>query len=254
MAGTNGNDNDTYATMLSTILKVCQNGCTKDKIIQETQLSHAQLRRIMAEMIDTELLHYIEASRVYITTDKGYIFLNRRQRQNNFHNNFEIIDNKIETKEELNSIASKQNIVHRKLQLWTNRYQNEFATRLTGDLPISISGNDNERSNIFLASTNPKEDYITVVAETDYLEDLKHGWEYTLSHLLEQYKHKVRTVSLRTVHTDKANNKSQEEGINPSNNDTAFSIRLIPYIKCEYCNLEFTTEKEKMEHDLEWHI
>ena len=35
----------------------------------------------------------------------------------------------------------------------------------------------------------------------------------------------------------KANNKSQEEeGINTSNNDKAFSIRLIPYIKCEYCN------------------
>jgi hypothetical protein len=100
--------------------------------MEQTHLSHDQLRRIMAEIVDRELLHYIEASSVYITTDKGYIFLNRRQLQNTFHNNFKIIDNKIKTKEELNSIASKQNIIHRKLQLWTNRYQNEFAIRLTG--------------------------------------------------------------------------------------------------------------------------
>ncbi len=242
-AADDNNDNDSYAMTLDTILKTCENGCTKDKIIQETQLSHDQLRRIMAEMVDKELLHYIEASSAYITTDKGYIFLNRRQQQNTFHNNFKIIDNKIETKEEeLNSIASKQNIIHRKLQLWTNRYQNEFAIRLTGDSAISISGDDDsDRSNIFLASTNPKEDYITVVAETDYFEDLKRGWEYALSHLIEQYKHEVRTVSLRTICTNKANNK-------------AFSIRLIPYIKCGYCNSEFTTEKEKNEHELEWHI
>ena len=174
MAATNGGDNDIYAMILATILKICENGCTKDKIIQETQLSHDQTRRIMAEMADRELLHYIETSSAYITTDKGYVFLNRKQRLNTSHNNFKIIDNNIETKEELNSIASKQNIIHRKLQLWTNRYQNEFAIRLTEELAISTSGDDNDRSNIFLASTNPKEDYITVVAETDYFDDLKY--------------------------------------------------------------------------------
>jgi predicted transcriptional regulator len=36
-----------------------------------------QLRRIMAEIVDKELLHYIEARRIYITTDKGYIFLKK---------------------------------------------------------------------------------------------------------------------------------------------------------------------------------
>ena len=42
-----------------------------------THLSHDQLRRIMAEIVDGELLHYIEARRIYITTDKGYIFLKK---------------------------------------------------------------------------------------------------------------------------------------------------------------------------------
>jgi predicted transcriptional regulator len=49
--------------------------CTEQKIMEQTHLSHNQLRRIMAEIVDKELLHYIEALRVYITTDKGYIFL-----------------------------------------------------------------------------------------------------------------------------------------------------------------------------------
>ena len=72
-------DNDPYATIMATILKVCKNGCTKDKILHETHISHDQLRRITAEMVDRELLHYIEGQNVYITTDKGYIFLDGRR-------------------------------------------------------------------------------------------------------------------------------------------------------------------------------
>ncbi|HEY6884291.1 MAG TPA: winged helix-turn-helix domain-containing protein [Nitrososphaeraceae archaeon] len=230
-------NNDTYAMMLANILEICKDGCRKDKIMQKTRLSHDQLRRIMAEMIDRELLHYIEASSRYVTTDKGYIFLNRRHLENTFHDDRKMDDTYSKTKEELSSIASKQNIIHRKIQLWTNRYQNEFAIRLTGDSTVSIDDDDDD-SNTFLASTNTKEDYITVVAETDYFEDLKHGWEYTLSHLIEQYK---------------ANNKTQEVNIT-SNNDKPFSIRLIPYIKCGYCKSEFVSEKEKKEHELEWHV
>ena len=51
--------------------------------------------------------------------------------------NSKIVDKKInitEGEEELlNSIASKQNITHRKIQLWTNKHQNEFAIKLTPD-------------------------------------------------------------------------------------------------------------------------
>jgi predicted transcriptional regulator len=47
--------------------------------MDQTHLSHDQLRRIMAEIVDRGLLHYIEAHRIYITTDKGYIFLKNRE-------------------------------------------------------------------------------------------------------------------------------------------------------------------------------
>jgi predicted transcriptional regulator len=69
-------DDDESTTKKADILKVCKNGCTKEKIIEETHLSHDQLRRITAEMTDKQFLQYIEHTRVYITTDKGYIFLN----------------------------------------------------------------------------------------------------------------------------------------------------------------------------------
>ena len=152
------------------------------------------------------------------------------------------------------SIASNQNITHRKIQLWTNRHQNEFAIRLTTDSEILTTSDDNnDDRNIFLAATDANEDYIRVVAETDYFEPLKHGWEYTLRTLTEKYKHEISIMSLRKITTannnDKANNTHREE-----NNNNTIPFRLIPYIKCRYCDSEFNTEEEKNEHELEQHI
>jgi predicted transcriptional regulator len=63
--------------VITDILKICTDGCTEQKIMEHTQLSHDQLRGIMAEVVDRELLHYIELRHIYITTDKGYIFLKK---------------------------------------------------------------------------------------------------------------------------------------------------------------------------------
>ena len=62
---------DLHNKIISEILKICTDGCTEQNIIEQTHLSHDQLRRIMAEIVDRELLHYIEARRIYITTDQG---------------------------------------------------------------------------------------------------------------------------------------------------------------------------------------
>ena len=116
--------------------------------------------------------------------------------------NSKIVDKKIniaQGEEDLlkYSIVSNQNITHRKIQLWTNRHQNEFAIRLTTDSETLATSEDNDDDrNIFLASTDANEHYIRVVAETDYFEPLKHGWEYTLRTLIEQYKHEISIMSL----------------------------------------------------------
>ena len=75
-----GGADDVHNRIIAEILKICTDGCTEEKIIEQTHLSHDQLRRIMAEIVDEELLHYIEARRVYITTDKRYIFLKKENR------------------------------------------------------------------------------------------------------------------------------------------------------------------------------
>jgi predicted transcriptional regulator len=68
---------DDASTIMAYILKVCKNG-TKEEIIEETHLSHDQLRRITAEIVDKGFLRYVEHQQVYITTDKGYIFLDSK--------------------------------------------------------------------------------------------------------------------------------------------------------------------------------
>jgi predicted transcriptional regulator len=74
---------DDVSMIIADILKICKDGCIKEKIKEETHLSNDQLRRITAEMVDKGLLQYIEPQRVYITTEKGYIFLDRTQQSNN---------------------------------------------------------------------------------------------------------------------------------------------------------------------------
>ena len=68
---------DIHNKIIAEILKLCTDGCTEQKIMEQTNMSHDLLRGIMAEIVDKELLHYIEPEHVYITTDKGHIFLKK---------------------------------------------------------------------------------------------------------------------------------------------------------------------------------
>jgi hypothetical protein len=149
-----------------------------------------------------------------------------------------LTDKKI--KKGLSSIPSSQNIIHKKIQLWTNKYQSEFAIRLVDDATAT------DQSQNFLAFTDPKADYIIVVAEIDYFDDLKHGWDYTLRHLLEQYKEELHASSLGKMSLNNNNNKIGKP--------KKIIIKLIPYIKCHYCDLEFNNENEAKEHELGYHI
>jgi hypothetical protein len=151
---------------------------------------------------------------------------------------FNLTDKSIEIKG-LSSILSSQNKIHKKIQLWTNKYQNEFALRLVDDATTTTDQSQN-----FLAVTNSKADYIIVVAEIDYFGDLKHGWDYTLRHLLEQYKEELHSLSLGKIDLNNNNNSKPNR----------ITIKLIPYIKCHYCDLEFNNEEEEKEHELGYHI
>jgi hypothetical protein len=149
---------------------------------------------------------------------------------------YNLTDKSIEIKG-LSSILSSQNKIHKKIQLWTNKYQSEFALRLVDDATAT------DQSQNFLAVTDPKADYIRVIAEIDYFGDLKHGWDYTLRRLLEQYKEELHSLSLGKVGLNDDNSKPNR-----------ITIKLIPYIKCHYCDLEFNNEEEEKQHELGYHI
>ncbi len=83
---------------------------------------------------------------------------------------------------EVNKIGNEKNIIHKKIQLWTNDKGNEYAICLLFDSDLKI---DNAQ---FIASTNHNENYIHPIAETDNIEDLQHGWDYTLREVIEKYK------------------------------------------------------------------
>jgi predicted transcriptional regulator len=60
------------------ILEKCMNGATKKELANTIPLlshSNLQFRRSTAELVDRRLLNYEEKRHVFITTDKGILFL-----------------------------------------------------------------------------------------------------------------------------------------------------------------------------------
>ncbi len=129
--------------------------------------------------------------------------------------------------DKVKKITSKKNIIHKKIQLWTNDKGNEYAICLLFDSDSKI---DNAQ---FIASTNPNEKYIHPIAETDNIQNLQHGWNYTLSELIGSYK------------------KNRYQKVNGEGFE---SIKLIPFYNCTYCNKELFSEEEKKKHEFVWHI
>jgi hypothetical protein len=132
--------------------------------------------------------------------------------------------------DEINKIVNKKNIIHKKIQLWTNDKGNEYAICLL--LDDSDSKIDNTITP-FIASTNPNEKYVHPIAETDNFQDFEHGWNYTLRELIGEYK-------------ENRLQKVVGEGFQ--------SIKLIPFYICTYCNKKFSSEEEQNRHEHEWHI
>ena len=62
---------------------------------------------------------------------------------------------------------SKEKVGCKKIQLWSDQSKNEYAIRLEG-------------SGGLLASTKTNIQYTELVDESEYLEDLKYNWSYTL--------------------------------------------------------------------------
>lgn len=157
--------------------------------------------------------------------------------------------------EELKRLARDKDTIHRKIQLWTNNEENEYAIRLLLDGDPKLETREKKGGREFLASTNPTGRYTHPVAETDRLQLLQNGWEYTLKDLLSNYKKvRMKLVSL-SASTSYAGDSSENHDVdvdNDSNDD--YPIKIISTCKCTYCLAEFKNEEKKKKHELKWHV
>ena len=168
-------------------------------------------------------------------------------------------EKKNQNKKHIQNLIDSTALIHQKMQLWSNAYENEYALRLA----VSATDYDYRSQEFFLARTDPRVRYTHVVAESDYLEDFSKGWEYTLRHFIERYKEAIQQQPKEEY---LRKNKPITSALYPSSSKQGFeeevksdqreyySIKLISYLKCHYCNLDFHDVKERRDHELEWHV
>jgi hypothetical protein len=165
-----------------------------------------------------------------------------------------------EMKKKEKSVVNNKETIHKKIQLWANVYENEYALRLA----LSSADDDDNSEDIFIARTDPKGRYTHIVAESDYLEDFKDGWEYTLRHFVEQYREALQqhpkeeyqtpTSSLTKKSTVEEEEEDEQDNRRQRRARTRYPIKLVSYLKCHYCKVDFHDVIERKEHELEWHV
>jgi hypothetical protein len=143
----------------------------------------------------------------------------------------------------IQDLTSNREERHQKIQLWSNPYESEYALRL------AIAAVDGYSEDLFLAKTDPNAKYTHIVAESDYFEDFREGWEYTLRHFIEEYKEAVQQHP-----KEEYLKKDIQIQSNETDHPKRYPIKLISYLRCHYCNLDFHDVKERREHELEWHV
>jgi hypothetical protein len=144
------------------------------------------------------------------------------------------------------------------MQLWSNAFENEYALRLV----IRAADDDYDKlEGSFLARTDLNARYTHIVAESDYLEDFKDGPEYTLRHLIKRYKEALQqepkeeylkknkpltsAIYPSSSSNEKISQEKEEEEAKIIQRTRDYPIKLISYLKCHYCNLDFHNVKEE---------
>ena len=160
-------------------------------------------------------------------------------------------------------LASDKQVIHQKMQLWTNNEEKEYAIRLilTNNDSRFASVREKRGGDEFIAPTDPNVEYTHPVAETDQFADLQHGWDYALREFINNYKEE-RLESVK-ISTPTFTTKSSSLSPSPSNitigdlvadDKNEYLIKSISSHKCTYCAIIFNNEEERKKHELALHI
>ena len=172
---------------------------------------------------------------------------------------------------------SKYTIHKRKLQLWTNTDRTEYAIYITNNTNNKISNkNSHGHSNDELVIATKRDwnlPYTQCLDESDYLDELKYDWKYTLEQWIdnERNEHPITTADLQPFLLDEnfltqkqIFDADKEKKENSARDKTYVYINLNKYnvrrknnnrkkIKCHFCKLGYLTKRDRTEHELAWH-
>lgn len=90
----------TRESMIAKILESSKHGATMTKLEHDLSMTRRQLRRTMAELVDREFLRSTFTNQGYITTHKGYIFLEGSKIKTRYSQSNRKIDTTREAREE----------------------------------------------------------------------------------------------------------------------------------------------------------
>jgi len=96
-----------------------------------------------------------------------------------------------------------------------------------------------------------------------HLEGFREGWEYTLRHFIEQYKEAIqqhpeeeylKKNKPKSSNVYRSSSKARLDEEANTEQRKQYPIKLISYLKCHYCNLDFHDVKKRREHELAFHV
>lgn len=124
----------------------------------------------------------------------------------------------------------------RRLQLWSDASQENFAVRLSNELS-------------FRAASNPDASYTVLVDEAEFFDDMEYDWNYLLTHWTGVKNGEIKLVDA----VDEKRQPVEIDLFDDVNGKRVQGEKPKPILKCNYCMLSYGSGKERREHEAIWH-
>lgn len=124
----------------------------------------------------------------------------------------------------------------KKIQLWSDSEGKEFAVCISSE------------QNVFRASTNSRARYVRLVEESEYIEGEKYDWKYLLGRWVDSRSGSwIGTVLPRDAGTPQTGGAQGQKAGQKKHRADELTL------KCHFCGLTYTREKERKNHERAWH-
>ena len=124
----------------------------------------------------------------------------------------------------------------KRIQLWSDSEGKEFAVCISSE------------QNVFRASTDSRAKYVRLVEESEYIEGEKYDWKYLLGRWVDSGSGScIGTVLPRDAGTPQTGDAQGQKAERKKYHADALTL------KCHFCGLTYTREKERKNHERAWH-